>query len=58
MDKETARAINDWIADGTKGIRGDNSEWARGYRRALQGFKRVVALAKSGDIDAIRDIDR
>lgn len=51
MDKETAKALNDWIKDARRNIAGDTDNWARGYRAALNEFAAVVRRAKAGQLE-------
>ena len=53
MDKETAKALNEWIKRNRKSFVGQQSEYARGWRSALTYFAKVVRHAKDGDLEAI-----
>lgn len=54
MDKETAKAIRQWIKACKRDLTGDRSEWARGARSSLSSFETIVSAAAKGDLDLIR----
>lgn len=54
--KLIAKALREYAKATRKTFRGDKTEWARAYRRAMSEVDAAAVLIEGGEFDAIKEI--